>query len=54
MRLLETGQVDYVLYARAGSDVKGGIGADGKMLTIPIYLIDRFNFDVDYATSRNS
>jgi predicted AAA+ superfamily ATPase len=46
--LLEKGIVDYVLYVRDGENVKGGISSDGKIITIPIYLIDRFDFDKDY------
>jgi predicted AAA+ superfamily ATPase len=52
--LLDSGKVDCVLYARAGEDVKGSVGTDGKIVTIPIYLIDRFDFDADYGTSRKS
>ncbi|MDR1538788.1 MAG: AAA family ATPase [Clostridiales bacterium] len=49
--LLESGKVDCVLYARGGPDAKGGISADGKIATIPIYLIDRFDFDVGYSAA---
>jgi predicted AAA+ superfamily ATPase len=51
--LLESGKVDCILYARGGADVKGVLSADGKIITIPIYLIDRFDFDVDYSAGRS-
>jgi predicted AAA+ superfamily ATPase len=47
--LLESGKVDCVLYARGGADVKGSITAGGRIFTIPIFLIDRFDFDADYS-----
>jgi predicted AAA+ superfamily ATPase len=48
--LLESGKVDCILYARGGADVKGVLSANGKIITIPLYLIDRFDFDVDYSS----
>jgi predicted AAA+ superfamily ATPase len=42
LKLLSDRIADYVLYVR--SNTKGGIGDPG-ILTIPIYLFDRFDFD---------
>jgi predicted AAA+ superfamily ATPase len=44
MKLLEDKIVDYVLYAR--SNCKGS--RDGNVMNIPIYLIERFDFDRAY------
>jgi predicted AAA+ superfamily ATPase len=41
-RLLDEHVVDNILYVKEGT--KGGLGAPG-ILTIPIYLIERFDFD---------
>jgi predicted AAA+ superfamily ATPase len=44
-KLLNEEIVDYVLYARSGSC--GGFGKPG-VLTIPIYLLNRFDFDAQH------
>jgi predicted AAA+ superfamily ATPase len=44
-KLLSDGKIDYILYARNSSI--GGY-QEGGILTIPIYLIGRFNFDAIY------
>ena len=42
MRLLADGKLDY-LYLLKG-DTKGGISRDRKVLTVPLYLVDRISF----------
>jgi predicted AAA+ superfamily ATPase len=42
--LLNAGKVDYILYVRKSTCG----GRQGKILTIPIYLMERFDFDADY------
>jgi hypothetical protein len=46
IRLLREGILDYVVYARANTT--GGFGSPGTM-TIPIYLLQRFDFDTIYT-----
>lgn len=43
-RLLEDGKIDYIYYLKG--DTYGGRTEDGKIWTVPLYLVDRIVFDL--------